>query len=194
MGQSSVNVLSLIRIDPVLQILPSNLAMKSVKAKFNNFVQRCVTHLLIGGKTADNAGRWWNFGYTGESSAYWFNCLTNDAAQYICQLNLAIRQSRRYWVYGLQYETQRSDLWKSCSCTGIWSKFMSTTESWANIFITITFCLAMRLANKGNLGDIQLLCQSMRHGLTYLWQSHHFCWHIKQVWAHPRSTSQRVTY
>jgi len=41
-------------------------------------------------------------------------------------------------------------------------------------------------------GDIEYLCQNVRHGLTYSWQSGSFCWHIIEVLAHRRSASQRV--
>jgi len=66
-------------------------------------------------------------------------------------------------------------------------------ESWAylrNWFSTA--CSPIPFGYQNRLGDIEYLCQNMRHRLTYSWQSRNFSWNIIEVLAHLWSASQRV--
>jgi len=75
----------------------------------------------------------------------------------------------------------------------IWSKFRCTGESWAYLHDrSRTAYLPIPFGNPNRLGDIEYLCQNMRHRLTYLWQIRSFCWHIIEVLALLWSASQRV--
>jgi hypothetical protein len=40
--------------------------------------------------------------------------------------------------------------------------------------------------NQNRLGDIEYLCQNVRHGLTYSWQSGSFCWPMVEIPVHRR--------
>jgi len=73
------------------------------------------------------------------------------------------------------------------------SKFRCTRESWAyHRDKSSTAYSPIPFGNQNRLGDIEYLCQNMRHGLTYSWQSRSFCWHMIEVLAHLWSASQRV--
>jgi len=73
---------------------------------------------------------------------------------------------------------------------GLWLKFWCTWESWADLCgRSSTACFPIPF---GNLGDIEYLCQNMRHGVTYSWQSRSNWWHIIEVLAHLWFVSQRV--
>ena len=74
----------------------------------------------------------------------------------------------------------------------IWSKFWCTREFWAYLHDrSSTAYLPIPFGNQNRLRDIEYLCQNMSHRLTYSWQSHSFCWHIIEVWAHLWSAFQR---
>jgi len=75
----------------------------------------------------------------------------------------------------------------------IWLKFRCTGKSWAYLLDrSSTAYSPIPFGNYNRLGDIEYLCQNMKHRFTYLWQIRSFCWHIIDVLAHHWSASQRV--
>jgi hypothetical protein len=75
---------------------------------------------LIPGKAAAFAVIWFNFRGTGQLSAYVLSCVMGDPVPFICQSNLARRQSRRYCVLVSEFESQLAHLWQSrINCWGM---------------------------------------------------------------------------
>jgi len=75
----------------------------------------------------------------------------------------------------------------------IWSKFRCTEESCAYLRArSSTAYSPIPFGNQNRQDDIECLCQNVRHGLTYSWQSGSICRHIIELLAHRRSASQRV--
>jgi hypothetical protein len=71
--------------------------------------------------------------------------------------------------------------------------FRCTRESWGYIHNrSSTAYVPIPVSNQNRLGDIENLCQKLRHGLTYSWQSRSFCWHIIEILEYLWSASQRV--
>jgi hypothetical protein len=76
---------------------------------------------------------------------------------------------------------------------GRWVRFRCTRESWAYLCNRSgTAYSPIPWGNQNRLGDIEYLCQNMRHRQTYSWQRRSFCWHIIEVLAHLWAASQRV--
>jgi len=99
------SVMSLVTTDQALDCCRSHLARKSGEAKLSCCVRLQDTSMRILTSAATFAGIWSNFRCTRESSAYVLSRVLTAPAQHICQFHLALRQSRRYWVLRLDYET-----------------------------------------------------------------------------------------
>jgi len=80
---------------------------------------------------------------------------------------------------------------RAAGFAGLWLMFRCTGESRAYLHDrSSTAYSPIPFGNQNRLGDIEYLCQNVRHGLTYSWQSRSFCWHIIEVLAHLRSASR----
>jgi len=110
-----------------------------------------------------------------------------DRSLHISLWHLASRQSRRYWVPVSGYS------WQSLGCC--WP-MVQVLVHWRilgiSLYRSITAYSPIPFGNSNRLGDIEYLCENLRHWLTYLWQSHSFCWHMTEVLAHLWSASQSV--
>ena len=113
--ESSGPVMSLVTTDQALHICQFHLAILSGEAILSCCVRIRETGSQIHSNATALAGIWSKFRCAREFSAYVLSRSMTAPAQHICQSRLALRHSRRYWVFRWEYETWLAYLWQTRS-------------------------------------------------------------------------------